>query len=86
MGPDLNVNGDVGETETDGTSGGDSAAQPAQDSQTSTEGNSMLGKHTHKTSFLLPAWLSIKVTEDLHSKMFQITENKSKIVSLNLEA
>lgn len=43
LGPDLNVNGDVGETVTDGTSGGDSAAQPAQDSQTSQpEGNSML--------------------------------------------
>ncbi|XP_044220755.1 nuclear-pore anchor isoform X6 [Thunnus albacares] len=44
LGPDLNVNGDIGETVTDGTSGGDSAAQPAQDSQTSQpEGNSMLG-------------------------------------------
>lgn len=43
LGPDLNVNGDVCETVTDGTSGGDSAAQPAQDSQTSQpEGNSML--------------------------------------------
>ncbi|XP_044220767.1 leucine-rich repeat flightless-interacting protein 2 isoform X17 [Thunnus albacares] len=43
LGPDLNVNGDIGETVTDGTSGGDSAAQPAQDSQTSQpEGNSML--------------------------------------------
>ncbi|XP_042281897.1 leucine-rich repeat flightless-interacting protein 2 isoform X10 [Thunnus maccoyii] len=43
LGPDLNVNGDVDETVTDGTSDGDSAAQPAQDSQTSQpEGNSML--------------------------------------------
>ncbi|KAM7407876.1 hypothetical protein PAMA_003575 [Pampus argenteus] len=39
LGPDLNVNGDVGETEKDGTSSGDAA----QDPQTSpTEGNSML--------------------------------------------
>lgn len=89
LGPDLNVNGDVGETETDGTSSGDTAARPAQDSQPSpTEGNSMLGKHCgKKTSFLLPAWLGTNLTEDFHFKMFQIspkTENNSVIISLNL--
>ncbi|XP_040913917.1 leucine-rich repeat flightless-interacting protein 2 isoform X27 [Toxotes jaculatrix] len=43
LGPDLNVNGDIGEAEVDGSPGGDTARQPAQDSQTSpTEGNSML--------------------------------------------
>ena len=41
LGPDLSVNGDVAETETDG---GVPAAQNSQPS--STEGNSMLGKHT----------------------------------------
>ncbi|KAG7240488.1 hypothetical protein INR49_026772 [Caranx melampygus] len=44
LGPDLNVNGDIGGAEVDGSTGGDSAQQPAQDSQTPpTEGNSMLG-------------------------------------------
>ncbi|XP_069388357.1 enolase-phosphatase E1 isoform X9 [Paralichthys olivaceus] len=43
LGPDLNINGDIVEAEVDGSSG-DSAQQPAQESQTSpAEGNSMLG-------------------------------------------
>ncbi|XP_062258882.1 FK506-binding protein 5 isoform X4 [Platichthys flesus] len=42
LGPDLSVNGDIGEAEVDGSSSGDTAHQPAPDSQT-TEGNSMLG-------------------------------------------
>ncbi|KAM7407878.1 hypothetical protein PAMA_003575 [Pampus argenteus] len=47
LGPDLNVNGDVGETEKDGTSSGDAA----QDPQTSpTEGNSMLGSTELRSS------------------------------------
>ncbi|KAG7502297.1 leucine-rich repeat flightless-interacting protein 1-like isoform X11 [Solea senegalensis] len=44
LGPDLNINGDNGEAEVDGPPSGDSACQPAQDSQISpTEGNSVLG-------------------------------------------
>ncbi|XP_070770509.1 leucine-rich repeat flightless-interacting protein 2 [Enoplosus armatus] len=43
LGPDLNINGDGGVTEVDGSPSADSASQPAQVSQTSpTEGNSML--------------------------------------------
>ncbi|XP_071333649.1 leucine-rich repeat flightless-interacting protein 2 isoform X17 [Trachinotus anak] len=43
LGPDLNINGDIVDAEVDGSPGGDSARQPAQDSQTPpTEGNSML--------------------------------------------
>ncbi|XP_070693626.1 leucine-rich repeat flightless-interacting protein 2 isoform X9 [Pempheris klunzingeri] len=43
LGPDLSINGDVGETQVDGSPSADPASQLAQDSQTSpTEGNSML--------------------------------------------
>uniref|UniRef100_A0A3Q3M0K0 Leucine rich repeat (in FLII) interacting protein 1a n=1 Tax=Mastacembelus armatus TaxID=205130 RepID=A0A3Q3M0K0_9TELE len=43
LGPDLNINGDVGEAEVDGSPSGDSATNSAQDSQTfSMEGNNML--------------------------------------------
>ncbi|XP_019132076.2 leucine-rich repeat flightless-interacting protein 2 isoform X14 [Larimichthys crocea] len=43
LGPDLNVNGDIGEAEVDGSPSADPASQPTPDSQTSpTEGNSML--------------------------------------------
>uniref|UniRef100_UPI0037E91C5D leucine-rich repeat flightless-interacting protein 2 isoform X2 n=1 Tax=Semicossyphus pulcher TaxID=241346 RepID=UPI0037E91C5D len=43
LGPDLNLNGDVGETPADGSPGEDPASPSAQDSQTTpTEGNSML--------------------------------------------
>ncbi|XP_037644862.1 leucine-rich repeat flightless-interacting protein 2 isoform X20 [Sebastes umbrosus] len=43
LGPDLNINGEVGETDADGTPSADPASQPAQDAKTSpTEGNSML--------------------------------------------
>ncbi|KAM4730902.1 uncharacterized protein lrrfip1a isoform 15-T15 [Anableps anableps] len=44
LGPDLNINGDVGESEADGSPGAEPVPQPAQDSQTSpAEGNSVLG-------------------------------------------
>lgn len=44
LGPDLNINGDGGEAEVEGSPSADPASQPTQDSQTSpTEGNSMLG-------------------------------------------
>ncbi|XP_029981117.1 leucine-rich repeat flightless-interacting protein 2 isoform X13 [Sphaeramia orbicularis] len=43
LGPDLNINGDIGETDTDAPPSGDATTPTAQDSQTSpTEGNSML--------------------------------------------
>ncbi|XP_054470892.1 leucine-rich repeat flightless-interacting protein 2 [Anoplopoma fimbria] len=43
LGPDLNINGEIGEAEGDGSPSADPTTQPAQDSQTtSTEGNSML--------------------------------------------
>ncbi|TKS67541.1 Leucine-rich repeat flightless-interacting protein 2 [Collichthys lucidus] len=43
LGLDLNVNGDIGEAEVDGSPSADPASQPTPDSQTSpTEGNSML--------------------------------------------
>lgn len=49
MGPDLNINGDVGETAVDGTPSTDPASQLAQTSQISpTEGNSMLGKTQYR--------------------------------------
>ncbi|XP_047225789.1 protein P200 isoform X6 [Girardinichthys multiradiatus] len=44
LGPDLNINGDVGESEVDGSPGAEPVSQSAQDSQTSpAEGNSVLG-------------------------------------------
>ncbi|XP_035030362.1 leucine-rich repeat flightless-interacting protein 2 isoform X7 [Hippoglossus stenolepis] len=52
LGPDLSVNGDIGEADVDGSSSGDAAQQPAQDSQT-TEGNSMLG-NTEETEEVDP--------------------------------
>ncbi|XP_032385413.1 leucine-rich repeat flightless-interacting protein 2 isoform X23 [Etheostoma spectabile] len=43
LGPDLNVNGEVGEVDVDGSPGADTASPPAQDSNTPpVEGNSML--------------------------------------------
>ena len=72
MGPDLNINGDIGEEGVDRSHSGDSACQPAQDSQTiPTEGYSVLGKrHCEiKTFFPLNAWHSITLHEDFHSKM-----------------
>lgn len=80
LGPDLNINGDIGEAEVDGSPSGDSAGQPAQDSQTSpAEGNSMLGK-THcgiKMFFCLNAWLSISLAGDFHSKMIFLDKTES---------
>ncbi|XP_054642631.1 uncharacterized protein lrrfip1a isoform X6 [Dunckerocampus dactyliophorus] len=44
LGPDMSINGSAGETETEVSTSGDSAPQPAQDSSTfPAEGNSMLG-------------------------------------------
>ncbi|KAM6979345.1 leucine-rich repeat flightless-interacting protein 2 [Tautogolabrus adspersus] len=42
LGPDLNINGDIGETQVDGSPSEDPASPSAQDSQTPAEGNSML--------------------------------------------
>ncbi|XP_041662784.1 leucine-rich repeat flightless-interacting protein 2 isoform X3 [Cheilinus undulatus] len=42
LGPDLNINGDIGETPADGSPSEDPASLSTQDSQTPTEGNSML--------------------------------------------
>ncbi|KAM6955751.1 leucine-rich repeat flightless-interacting protein 2 isoform 7-T7 [Lycodopsis pacificus] len=43
LGPDLNINGEIGEAEVDGSPSADPATQPAQDSQTAPpEGNGML--------------------------------------------
>ncbi|XP_034417904.1 leucine-rich repeat flightless-interacting protein 2 isoform X13 [Cyclopterus lumpus] len=43
LGPDLNINGEIGEAEVDGSPSADPATQPAQDSHTApSEGNSML--------------------------------------------
>lgn len=45
LGPDLNINGDIGEAELDVSSSTDRASLSAPDPQTPpTEGNSMLGK------------------------------------------
>ncbi|XP_065818342.1 myb-like protein X isoform X6 [Labrus bergylta] len=43
LGPDLNINGDIGETQVDGSPSEDPSSPSAQDSQTPAEGNSMLG-------------------------------------------
>uniref|UniRef100_A0A672FBV7 Leucine rich repeat (in FLII) interacting protein 1a n=1 Tax=Salarias fasciatus TaxID=181472 RepID=A0A672FBV7_SALFA len=51
LGPDLNINGDVGEAESEGTPATNPAGQPAQEPLSSpTEGNSMLG-NTEETEF-----------------------------------
>ncbi|CAN9498020.1 unnamed protein product [Ophioblennius macclurei] len=51
LSPDLNINGDVGETESDGTPAANPTSPPAQEPLTSpTEGNSMLG-NTEETEF-----------------------------------
>ncbi|XP_065818356.1 leucine-rich repeat flightless-interacting protein 2 isoform X19 [Labrus bergylta] len=42
LGPDLNINGDIGETQVDGSPSEDPSSPSAQDSQTPAEGNSML--------------------------------------------
>ena len=47
MWPDLNINGDMGEADVDGSLGTDPVSSATSEAQTSpTEGNSMLGK-TH---------------------------------------
>ncbi|XP_060909933.1 uncharacterized protein lrrfip1a isoform X4 [Labrus mixtus] len=43
LGPDLNINGDIGETQVDGSPSEDPSSPSAQDSQAPAEGNSMLG-------------------------------------------
>ncbi|XP_060909951.1 leucine-rich repeat flightless-interacting protein 2 isoform X19 [Labrus mixtus] len=42
LGPDLNINGDIGETQVDGSPSEDPSSPSAQDSQAPAEGNSML--------------------------------------------
>lgn len=60
MGPDLKVNGDVGEADVDESPGTDPVSSAASEAQTSpAEGNSMLGK-THFRFKGVTAWLSVR--------------------------
>lgn len=60
MGADLNVNGDMGEADVDGSPGTDPVSSAASEAQTSpTEGNGMLGK-THFRFRHVTAWLSVR--------------------------
>ncbi|XP_044073004.1 uncharacterized protein lrrfip1a isoform X7 [Siniperca chuatsi] len=69
LGPDLNINGDSGEAEVDGSPSADPASQPAQGSQTSpTEGNSMLG-NTEETQ--LRSSGEEEVDPEQHQEMFE---------------
>uniref|UniRef100_A0A3P8RWJ3 Leucine rich repeat (in FLII) interacting protein 1a n=1 Tax=Amphiprion percula TaxID=161767 RepID=A0A3P8RWJ3_AMPPE len=84
LGPDLNINGDVGESEVDGSPGADPASRSAQDSQTSpTEGNSMLG-NTEETE--MRSSREEEVDPEQQQEMLQeVKENhlSSEIDSLN---
>ncbi|XP_074514554.1 uncharacterized protein lrrfip1a isoform X11 [Sebastes fasciatus] len=81
LGPDLNINGEVGETDADGTSSADPASQPAQDAKTSpAEGNSMLG-HTEETQ--LRSSREEEVDPEQHQEMFEdAKENHSSFDTL----
>ncbi|XP_031145620.2 zinc finger CCCH domain-containing protein 13 isoform X18 [Sander lucioperca] len=69
LGPDLNINGEVGETEVDGSPSADAAPQPAQDSHASpAEGNSMLG-NTEETQ--LRSSREEEVDPERHQEMFE---------------
>ncbi|XP_039673567.1 leucine-rich repeat flightless-interacting protein 1 isoform X18 [Perca fluviatilis] len=69
LGPDLNINGEVGEAEVDGSPSADAASQPAQDSQASpAEGNSMLG-NTEETQ--LRSSREEEVDPERHQEMFE---------------
>ncbi|XP_040913894.1 titin isoform X6 [Toxotes jaculatrix] len=79
LGPDLNVNGDIGEAEVDGSPGGDTARQPAQDSQTSpTEGNSMLG-NTEETQ--LRSSSEEEVDPEQHQEMLKEEDKENQLSS-----
>ncbi|XP_037644849.1 claspin isoform X7 [Sebastes umbrosus] len=81
LGPDLNINGEVGETDADGTPSADPASQPAQDAKTSpTEGNSMLG-HTEETQ--LRSSGEEEVDPEQHQELFEdAKENHSSFDTL----
>ncbi|XP_068558173.1 uro-adherence factor A isoform X10 [Cebidichthys violaceus] len=69
LGPDLNINGEIGEAEVDGSPSAEPATQPAQDSQTApTEGNSMLG-NTEETP--LRSSGEEEVDPEQHREMFE---------------
>ncbi|XP_031725918.1 EH domain-containing and endocytosis protein 1 isoform X6 [Anarrhichthys ocellatus] len=77
LGPDLNINGEIGEAEVDGSPSADPATQPAQDSQTApTEGNGMLG-NTEETP--LRSSGEEEVDPEQHREMFE--EEKGNRVS-----
>ncbi|XP_051814385.1 leucine-rich repeat flightless-interacting protein 2 isoform X3 [Acanthochromis polyacanthus] len=84
LGPDLNINGDAGDSEVDGSPTADPASGSAQDSQTSpTEGNSMLG-NTEETE--LRSSREEEVDPEQQQEMLQeVKENhlSSEIDSLN---
>ncbi|KAM6955746.1 uncharacterized protein lrrfip1a isoform 2-T2 [Lycodopsis pacificus] len=69
LGPDLNINGEIGEAEVDGSPSADPATQPAQDSQTAPpEGNGMLG-NTEETP--LSGSGEEEVDPEQHREMFE---------------
>ncbi|KAM8749114.1 uncharacterized protein lrrfip1a isoform 7-T7 [Acanthopagrus schlegelii] len=77
LGPDLNINGDIGVAEVDGSPSADAASQPAPDSQTTpTEGNSMLG-NTEETQ--LRSSGEEEVDPEQHQEMFE--EAKENLLS-----
>ncbi|XP_070831639.1 leucine-rich repeat flightless-interacting protein 1 isoform X1 [Chaetodon trifascialis] len=69
LGPDLNINGDIGVGDVDGSPSADAGSQPAPDSQTSpAEGNSMLG-NTEETE--LRSSGGEEVDPEQHQEMFE---------------
>uniref|UniRef100_A0A673B5I0 Uncharacterized protein n=1 Tax=Sphaeramia orbicularis TaxID=375764 RepID=A0A673B5I0_9TELE len=80
LGPDLNINGDIGETDTDAPPSGDATTPTAQDSQTSpTEGNSMLG-NTEETE------TRSSTKEEVEPQQHQEFPKKTKENHLNSDA
>ncbi|XP_034740794.1 centrosomal protein of 290 kDa isoform X4 [Etheostoma cragini] len=78
LGPDLNVNGEVCETDVDGSPGADAASPPAPDSTTPpVEGNSMLGK-TEETQ--LRSSREEEVDPEQHQEMFEEAKEKCSTV------
>ncbi|XP_032385394.1 uncharacterized protein lrrfip1a isoform X5 [Etheostoma spectabile] len=74
LGPDLNVNGEVGEVDVDGSPGADTASPPAQDSNTPpVEGNSMLG-NTEETQ--LRSSREEEVDPEQHQEVFEEAKEK----------
>ncbi|XP_076602530.1 uncharacterized protein lrrfip1a isoform X2 [Chaetodon auriga] len=69
LGPDLNINGDIGVGDVDGSPSADAGSQPAPESQTSpAEGNSMLG-NTEETE--LRSSGEEEVDPEQHQEMFE---------------